>query len=203
MADNAQLEYCRVSVATGDILEGPIPLPKDLGSVRGFCNLPPKELRRYGWFPVDIANVPKPYGLMFLPELGKVVKTHQRGPMGGRKEFAIIALRQKAQLLFEEPFYSDVLGRILRFPNTSSDQLHRLNCLQVGADYSCSAWSTERRFELATVPCDQINGLIKDSVAVHNKNLASVAAAYKGIGEASDREIVALIDTRFVDYFDD
>lgn len=203
MANSDELEYCRVDVKTGDILEGPMPLPQNWGSVVGFNNLSPAAVRRYGWFPVSLNTVPRPYGLMFLPERGIIMKVPHKGVIAGRMQYAAAVMHQLADTYAQRPFYSDVMGDRYRFSNSYISQIHRLNCLQVKCHCKCQAENSDGHFEMISVPYQVIHRLIEDSTTAYGRVFDRLQVGLEGIATSTDKEIAALIDTQFVDYFDD
>jgi hypothetical protein len=199
------MEYCHVDKKTGEILEGPKALPQDWGSVAGFKHLGVVALRKFDWYPVrDDSVVPEgaEYVLLFLPEAQFVIKA----PMGnkiyrGGQRYAIIHLHQMFEFYAVIPFYSDVLGTVHKFPNKPCEQLQRQNCLAAGMDYSCLAETIDRKFLRVTVPHENIKALIKDAAGWHNQQLEKLFVGMEDIKNATNKELVAMLDTNMLDYY--
>jgi hypothetical protein len=200
-----QTEYCRVDPKTGGILEGPMALPQIWGNVNGFCHLQRKELAKYRWYPVkeDTTVVVAEYRLLFLPEKELVLKL----PAGGGNykpstKHTIKMLYQMFGFYITLPFYSDVMGdTTYSFPNTHFEQRHRLNCIVAEADYTCMAQTLGHKEVKVTVPCDKIKRLVKDSVSEYNKQLDNLFAGLEDIHNATDAQLVAILDTNLSDYY--
>lgn len=200
-----QIEYCHVDTKTGEILEGPMALPQNWGSVAGFCNLRGKDLVKYNWYPVrddGVVATGEEYVLMFLQEHGVVIKA----PIGNRifrggQRYAIIQLYKMFEFFTTLAFFSPVLGKVYKFPNAPCEHVHRQNCLMAKEDYSCLAETQDRKWVRVTVPHKDIPSLMKDAVAVHNQQLEKMDAAIEDVKSCSQAELLALLDTNFADYY--
>jgi hypothetical protein len=196
--------YCRVDPKTGDILDGPRTLPHSWGNVVGFHNLQPKDVRRYNWFPVDMATtVPTPYGYMFLPERSVVIKVHHGGHIAGKRQYAMGQLRAFAKMFAERDFSSAVMGEVMFFSNSHLDQIHRLNCHALQQNCVSTARTIEGVYISVTIPYEGLPRLIEDSVMAYNFVMRKVEEGLKAISNASDLEVAAMIDSGFVDFFDE
>lgn len=201
-----QTEYCHVNVKTGEILEGPMALPQNWGNVAGFNNLKPKSLIKYDWYPVRDDGVVREggeYVLMYLPEHRCVIKA----PMGskvyrGGQRYAVLHLYQMFEFFTVRPFYSPVLGEVYRFPNRQCEHLQRLNCLATKQDYTCLAENMDEEWVEVTVPHKDIDSLMKDAVNSHNQYLNKMFLGLEDVKQASDAELIALVDTNMSDYYD-
>jgi hypothetical protein len=200
-----QKEYCHVDTKTGEILEGPMALPQNWGSVTGFKHLKGKDLIKYDWYQVRDDSVVRPggeYALMFLPEHKIVIKV----PMGhktyrGGQRYAILQLREIFGFYTMDSFYSPVAGPVYKFPNKQCEQVQRQNCLVTGQDYSCLAETLDGKWERVTVPNAAIKLLIEDAVSIHNQLLEKLLAGVEDVKGATDAEVIALLDTNFIDYY--
>lgn len=200
-----QREYCHVDRKTGEILEGPRTLPQDWGSVAGFKHLKRQQLIKYDWFPVrddGVVSEGQEYALMFLPEHLIVIKI----PMGdkvyrGGQRYAVLHLYQMFEFYTVLPFYSAVLGEVYKFPNKQCEHAHRQNCLMTGEDYSCLAETLNREWVRVTVPNKDIKVLMKDALNSHNQQLEKLFVGLEDIQSASDKELIALLDTNLSDYY--
>jgi len=197
-------QYCRVDTKTGKILDGPRTLPHNWGNVVGFHHLGPKDVARYGWFPVDIeTRVGAPFGLLFLPERGIIAKVPQRGPVAGQAQYAIGLLRDMARRFAERDFASSVCGEPLFFSNHYLEQIHRLNCLETKQHCRCIARTPDKQHISVEIPYQDIYKLINDSMAAYEHVMDKMMVGLNDIANGSDREIAIAIDTGFIDYFDE
>lgn len=200
-----QDEWCHVDVRTGDILEGPMALPRIWGGVNGFNNLKAPELMRRNWFPVrDDSVVPEgaEHTFLFLPERSMVLKV----PLGdkvyrGGTQYAILQLYQMFTFFTEYPFYSDVTGEMFLFPNKACEQAQRNNCFNSGRDYTCMAQTLGRKHIRVFVPHCDIHRLMGDAAAHHDTVLEKLFRGLADIQIATDAELVALLDTNLADYY--
>lgn len=204
MGIDTQQEYCRVDVKTGEILDGPRTLPQNWGNVVGFKHLSAKDVRRYGWFPIDSAtSIPGSYGLLFLPERGIILKVPNKGVVAGKTQYAMANAKQLAYRYAERDFASGVMGETMFFSNTFLDQAHRSNCLAAKMDCRCNARFVDNVYSYVTVPWQVLPRLIEDSVHAYDHVMMKLRDCLNGISTATDQQIAAMIDTAFVDYFDD
>jgi hypothetical protein len=200
-----QIEYCHVNTKTGEILEGPMALPQNWGSVAGFKHLKRTELMKYDWYKVRDDNVVRTGQecvLMFLPEHRIVIKV----PMGhptyrGGQRYAVLQLYEMFGFYVQQSFYSPVMGEVYKFPNKQCEHVHRQNCLATGQDYSCLAETLDGKWARVTVPNASIKLLIEDAVSIHNQFLEKMLAGVEDVKGATDAEVVALLDTNFIDYY--
>jgi len=200
-----QTEYCHVNTKTGEILEGPMALPQNWGSVAGFHHLKGKDLTKHNWYPVRDDGVVREgaeFTMLFLPEHSVVLKV----PLGdkvyrGGTRYATLQLYAMFEFFTVMGFYSTVLGTAYKFPNKQCEHIHRQNCLAIEEDYTCMAETLDRECVRVTVPHNKLKSLMKDAVNSHNQQLEKLFVGLKDIQSATDAQLIALLDTNLADYY--
>lgn len=179
-------------------------MPHNWGNISGFNNLPPKEAKKYGWYPMAqyTLNHGTTYSLVFLPEKETVVRVHEVTHRGLR-DLAIATL--SAQFNYrtaqrEVPLR--VYGKRYMFPNGMSDQMNRVMCALLEAPYECIAKNDDGIFETIVVSAEEVPALIKQILGVYSEELASMKSGLERIYGESEEGLRALLDTDLSEFYD-
>ncbi len=201
-----QDEYCHVNPKTGEILEGPMALPQNWGSVSGFCHLKDNALRKHNWFAVaddGVVRPGEPYEAVFLPERQLVVKVKSHGTAGhGRRQYALLHLYTIFAGAAGLPFACETPAGVFMFKNSPVERAQMQSCLLLKRDYTCMAQRlSNKQLEKVIVEYHDVQTLLEASADAYEAQADKMLAAMDDINSSTEEQIVAILDTNLADYY--
>jgi hypothetical protein len=200
-------QYCLVDKKTGEVIDGPRDLPENWANVSGFHNLPPQDVKKYGWYPLTQYS-PTPgahedYSLVFLPEKEVVARVHLVTHRGLR-DLALASLRAQYNYrtsAADIPVTLDGVRYLI--PNSVSDQMARMMCFIAETPYEGLVKDTsDGIFKVITIAPEDLPLVSKQVLGVYSEHMAVVKGALERIYEEDEDGLRALVDTDLAELYD-